>query len=338
MNRIPLPNRAIALPLIGLLCAWLFSMVSQYVGMIFEQNSASQHPSFYAFLAGLLLAGATSMVGRGIAVRVNNSEPSALTHAAVRFTTLAIVLSLAALTIFAFTMFLTGFNEYNRWGSVLDRLMWLYLPIILATAAVVFLILRAFVFGQSTSRIDGQEKTRMSEAQKALALGYAVPILCAAFAIILGLFIYDATRTNLQTWVWVVIIAIVGFGVIAGTRFASKARAGRPEVAKPRAAIAAAGAAMLNFVLSVVFGAIVSILAFTLGSEAMNKLQYTAMPIYSVDVTGPTPEQINSQITPTWYFNDMLPAKILILLAVVGIYLSITERNRNRNSVESESN
>ena len=285
------------------------------------------------FLAGLLLASLASLIGRGWAVRADSEQPSALAHAAFRFGNLALVISMAALVIFAFSIFMQGFNDYNRNGSVLDRFVWLYLPIIVSAATVVTLILRAFVFGQGHSRKEGEEKQRMTELQKALALGYAVPIVCTAFAVILGLFIYDATRTNLQTWVWVIIIAIVGFGVIAGTRFAAKARAARSEAPRPRTALAA-GAASLNFVLSIVFGVVVSILGFTLGGEAMSKLQYVAVPMENqLNYYGPSVDEINAQMTPAWYLNDLLPAKLLILLAVVGIYLSITERNRERGAV-----
>ena len=308
-------------------------MLSQFVGMSYENQGVSAfRPSEWVFLVGLLLVSAASLIGRGWAVKANTVEPTPLAHAALRFGNLALVLSMGALVIFAFTIFMQGFSDYNRVGTVLDRFTWLYLPIIVSAAAVVTLILRAFVFGQGVKAEQGDDKPRMTPAQKALALGYAVPILCTAFAVILGLFIYDATRTNLQTWVWVVIIAIVGFGVIAGTRFAAKARTARTEAPRPRTALAA-GAATLNFVLSIVFGAVVSILAFALGSEAMSKLQYTAIPMqtntYYPDGTTTTSNIIGA-MTPQWYFNDLLPAKLLILLAIVGIYLSITERNRKR--------
>ncbi|MFM6963777.1 MAG: hypothetical protein ACKOWJ_05920 [Micrococcales bacterium] len=331
MKRIPLPNRAIAMPLLGLMVVWLFSMASQLVGMLYEVGTSSAHPSVWVFLVGLLLGGVSALFGRTWAIRAEATASAPLARAAVRFGNLSLTISLGALTIFAFTTFISGFNDYNRSGTVLDRLLWLYLPIIVASAAVVILILRALVFAKDHS-VDSNEKTRMTELQKALALGYAVPIVCTAFAVILGLFIYDATRTNLQTWVWVVIIAIVGFGVIAGTRFASKARSARTEAPKPRTALAA-GASTLNFVLSIVFGAVVSILAFGLGSEAMSKLRMNAYPMgydqYTPLSNGEATKIVDA-MAPSWFFGDLVPAKLLLLLAVVGIYLSITERNRER--------
>jgi heme/copper-type cytochrome/quinol oxidase subunit 2 len=201
------------------------------------------------------------------------------------------------------------------------------MPIILATAIVVFVLLKAFVFRAGGPVDDGEDKPKMSERQKALALGYAVPILCTAFAIILGLFIYDATRTNLDTWVWVLIIAIVGIGVIAGTRFAAQARQARVEAPRPKTALAA-GAATLNFVLSIVFGVAVSFMAFTMGSTAIGKLQvwpewYEGMIENNPTVSTPSLE---------WWLQDLAPAKVLLLLAVIGVYVSITERHRKRNA------
>ena len=39
-------------------------------------------------------------------------------------------------------------------------------------------------------------------------MGFAIPILLTAAAIIFGLVVYDITRTDLQVWVWVVIQVI----------------------------------------------------------------------------------------------------------------------------------
>ena len=101
------------------------------------------------------------------------------------------------------------------------------LAIVLATGLVVYVLLAAFVFRHDESTNTDGVKQKMSEAQKALGLGYAVPILATAVAIIFGLGVYDVTRTNLQVWVWVIIIAIVAAGVVWGTRFAAKAKSAK---------------------------------------------------------------------------------------------------------------
>ena len=335
MNRIPLPNRALALPLIGLIFTWGLFMFGQWVSMASaEQYNNGPNTSVYVYLIALAVAALSSMVAQGWAVRAHAAaDGEGLERAAHRFTNLTVVLSLAALTIFVIGNFMGSFNSGNNSNTLLDNLVWIYLPIILATALVVLVILRAFVFQHDTTT-KGEGKPKMSEQQKALALGYAIPILTTAFAIILGLAVYQTTRTNLQIWVWVIIIAIVGYGVVMGTRQAAKAKTARQAAPKPKTALAA-GAANLNFVLSIVFGGVVSIMAFAFGSEAMNKLQH--WPTYvSPNQTGPTYPTIDS-ITWKWLLEEMAPAKVLLLLAVVGVYLSITERHRKRDTSERES-
>lgn len=334
MKRIPLPNRALALPLVGLIFTWALFMFGQWVSMASaEQYNNGPNPSVYVYLAALAVAALSSMVAQGWAVQAHSTaDGEGLERAAHRFTNLTVVLSLAALTIFVIGNFIGSFNSSNERNTLLDNLVWLYLPIILATALVVLVILRAFVFQHDTSE-KGEGKPKMSEQQKALALGYAIPILTTAFAIILGLAVYQTTRTNLQIWVWVIIIAIVGYGVVMGTRFAAKAKSAKPAVPKPRTALTA-GAANLNFVLSVVFGGVVSIMAFAFGGEAIGKLQ--TWPTYSdPSQNGPVYPHVDSP-TWKWFFEELAPAKVLLLLAVVGVYLSITERHRRRTASDRE--
>ena len=258
-------------------------------------------------------------------------ETDGLARASLRFATLMVVLGLAVTTFFALSNFLGAFNSYSSQGqnsNVGLRFVWTYLPILLATAIVVFIVLRAFVFRTAAQVAEGEAKPKMSERQKALALGYAVPILCTAFAIILGLFIYDSTRTDLDLWIWVLIISIVGFGVIAGTRFAARARQARVEAPRPKTALAA-GAATVNFVLSIIFGATVSIMSFNMGQSAISALQ-RVVEWNEVDT-----QSNPSLVTPdfNWFVRQMAPAAILLILAVVGVYLSITERHRKLNEI-----
>jgi cytochrome bd-type quinol oxidase subunit 2 len=326
MKRIPLPNRAIALPLLGLIITWALFMLGQWISMASaESYKNGPNPSIYVFLAALAVAAISSLIAQGWAVHAHNqSDGEGINRAAHRFTTLAVVLSLAALVIFVFGNFMGSFNSSTENRTLLDSLVWLYLPIILATALVVVVVLRAFVFQRDSNHIKGDVKAKMSEQQKALALGYAIPILTTAFAIILGLAIYQATRTNLQIWVWVIIISIVGYGVVMGTRYAAKAKSARQAPPKPKTALAA-GAANLNFVLSIVFGGVVTIMAFSSGLNAVSKLQ--VWPTY---VEGQTQELYPTLENPAlqWYLEEMAPALVLLLLAAVGVYLSISERHR----------
>ncbi len=330
MKRIPLPNRAIALPLIGLIFTWALFLFAQWVSMaVVESYNYGPNPSVYVFLAALAVAAVSSLIAQGWAVTAHkSSDGNGIERAAHRFTTLTVVLSLAALVIFVFGNFLGSFNGNSDNRTLLENLIWLYIPIILATGLVIFVVLKAFVFERGSDRSKGEAKPKLSEQQKALALGYAIPILTTAFAIILGLAIYQATRTNLQIWVWVVIIAIVGYGVVMGTYFAAKAKTARQAPPKPKTALAA-GAANLNFVLSIVFGGVVSIMAFTFGSTAISKLQ--VWPEWREGQTEPNYPTLDAP-TLQWYLEDLAPAKVLLLLAVIGVYLSITERHRKREN------
>lgn len=340
-SKISLEKRAVALPLVGLVVTWAFFMAAGLVDLMVPydrySNTGELLESYngvrfatYLYLLGISAASVASLIAQGWAIkaRVSAGEQAALPRAAHRFANFAVIVGLAAGAIFAIGTFMGGFNAFpTRAESLATRFANLYLPIILATALVVVVLLRAFVFRHAVEAGKTDEKPRLSEAQKALALGYATPILSTTVAIILGLFVYDVTKTNLQTWVWVIIIAIVGFGIIAGTRFANRAKTAKPTAPKPKTALAA-GAATLNFVLSIVFGAVVSIMAFTMGNEAIGKLRdWSATGEPGKEVMNPT------ILMPTWKWalEEMAPAKMLLLLAVVGVYLSITLRNQAAN-------
>ncbi len=341
MNRIPLANRAIALPLIGLLAAWLSFMgatlANLYVpqpqygpnGNVFFKEEIFQVAP-YLFLLGIAAVAVASLLAQGLAIkaREQSQDSSSLARAAHRFSTLGIIVGLAGGAIFAIGNFLGAFNSYaGRSESAFLRIFSVYVPILLATGLVVYVLLAAFVFRHDESTNTDGVKQKMSEAQKALGLGYAVPILATAVAIIFGLGVYDVTRTNLQVWVWVIIIAIVAAGVVWGTRFAAKAKSAKAAPPKPRTALAA-GAANLNLVLSIIFGSVVTIMAFAFGTDAISKLQTWPQPPINCEGVDCATEPIITGPTWNWFIQELAPAKVLLLLAVVGIYVTITERNK----------
>lgn len=341
MNRIPLANRAIALPLIGLLVAWLSFMgatlANLYVpqpqygpnGNVFFKEEIFQVAP-YLFLLGIAAVAVSSLLAQGLAIkaREQSQDSSSLARAAHRFSTLGIIVGLAGGAIFAIGNFLGAFNSYaGRSESAFLRIFSVYVPILLATGLVVYVLLAAFVFRHDESTNTDGVKQKMSEAQKALGLGYAVPILATAVAIIFGLGVYDVTRTNLQVWVWVIIIAIVAAGVVWGTRFAAKAKSAKAAPPKPRTALAA-GAANLNLVLSIIFGSVVTIMAFAFGTDAISKLQTWPQPPINCEGVECATEPIITGPTWNWFIQELAPAKVLLLLAVVGIYVTITERNK----------
>jgi heme/copper-type cytochrome/quinol oxidase subunit 2 len=341
MNRIPLAKRAIALPLIGLFVAWLAFMgaalADLYVPQTTYDNNGNAvfvqevfHVAPYLYLLGIAAVALSSLIAQRWAVlaRREAADASALARSAQRFTTLGIVLGLASGAIFAIGNFMGAFNAYSgRAENPVLRIFSVYVPILLATGLVVYVLLAAFVFRHDdTPNTDGS-KRKMSDAQKALGLGYAIPILATAVAIIFGLGVYDVTRTNLQVWVWVFIIAIVATGVVFGTRFAAKAKSATPAAPKPRTALAA-GAANLNLVLSIVFGSVVTIMAFSFGAQAIDKLRIWSQPAADCKMSDCISEPTVNAPTWTWLIQELAPAKVLLLLAIVGIYITITERNK----------
>ena len=340
MKKLTRVQKAIALPLLGEVWGWLFFVAAIYANQaqnppyrqiaVYTPDSANEyvHIGTYLFLIAIAGFSVAALAGQRMAIsaRAELGESNSLARAAHRFGNLSVVVALAFGAIYAIGNFMSafGYGPSNA-QNILIRLADVYLPILLATALVVVVILRAFVFGAGDHTEGEKDKRGLTEAQKALGLGYAMPIITTAFAIIFGLIVYDVTKTMLQVWVWVLIQVIVVGGVVQGTRFAAKAKQGVIRPPKERRVLAA-GAAALNFVLSIVFGGVVSIMAFSYGSAAVDKL--VNYPQY--DDQGKLIGSSQVSVDPinfSWFINELLPALVLLLLAVVGIYWTILARN-----------
>lgn len=334
-----LSKLAILAPLVGLIGGWKFFMFAIYAGLfvypIYDAQGMYQgeeqiiRPSTYLFLSGIVIFGLLALYGQRLALKARQVEglENNLARAAHRFTNFTVIVALVAGSVFAIGNFLGAFNTFiNREENLVVRLFDVYVPILLATGLVVFILLRAFVFRKAV--VKGAKRTGMSESEKALGLGYAVPIIFTAIAIIFGLVVYDVTRTDLEVWVWVIIQVIIVSGILLGTRFSTKAKSAKQVAPRPRATLAA-GAANLNFVLSIVFGVTVSIMSFGFGAAAIERLR--VYPPYEEPAPGEEFTAIwtweVSPITFNWFVEDMLPAVILLVLAALGTYFTITERN-----------
>ena len=339
MKKLSKVQKAIVLPLLGEVWGWLFFVAAIWANQV--QNNltyGTQYPAFpapeivhagtYLFLVAIAGFSLAAVRGQSLAIKSRGElgESHQLARAAHRFTTLAVVIGLAFGAIYAIGNFMGAFgygssNAQNAGIRFLD----VYLPILLATGLVVYVILRAFVFREGEHQDGEKDKRGLTEAQKALGLGYAMPIITTAVAIIFGLVVYDLTKTTLQVWVWVLIQIIVVAGVIQGTRFAAKAKQGKVRPPRERRALAA-GAAGLNFVLSIVFGGVVSIMAFSYGGAAIDKLQ--RFPQYDNQGNPIGSDQTTLlPVTFSWAVNELLPALVLLGLAVVGIYWTLVARN-----------
>ena len=335
-----LSKLAILAPLVGLIGGWKFFMFAIYAGLfvypIYDAQGMYQgdeqiiRPSTYLFLSGIVVFGLLALYGQRLALRARAlaGVDDSLARAAHRFTNFTVIVALATGAFFAIGNFLGAFNTYiDREENLTVRLFDVYIPILLATGLVVYILLRAFVFRKQV--VKGAKKERMSDSEKALGLGYAVPIIATAIAIIFGLAVYDVTRTDLEVWVWVIIQVIIVSGILLGTRFSTKAKSAKAAPPRTRATLAA-GAANLNFVLSIVFGVAVSIMSFGFGAAGIEKLR--VYPPYEEPAPG---EEFTavwswtvSPLSVSWFIEQMLPAIVLLVLAALGTYLSITERNK----------
>ena len=340
MRKLESAKLALIVPLAGILVAWGLMTAAMYVGLFERDFGYASLPqrqdtrwSVYLLLSAIAAIAFGALWGqrKALQLRAEPATDNALARAVHRFNNLVIWIGLSLGVVFAFGNFMSAFNQYNgRDNNLLNRILTVYLPILLATALVVTVILRAFVFRADGEQVDHEDEIAKAAARlrrRNLGLGYAVPVLTTAFAIVVGLLIYDATGTDLQTWVWVFIQALVIFGIVVGTRFANRAKLGEVVAAKPRALFnsLAAGAANLNFVLSLVFAGVVSIIAVTSTAQAIDKLY--KYEVY--DAFGKIAEDgAIKPITIDWLISDLLPAKVLVLLVLVGTFLTITLRNR----------
>ncbi len=330
-------KNTIRFPLFAMIFTWASFMVAIYIGIrnpqtTYDNQGQPINPEpyvglqTYVYLLGIATFSLVALWALLQALAIRSQNDSSIAKAAHRFNNLGVILSLLAGAIFAIGNFLGAWNQYNSLSDPpLIRFMNVYLPIILATALVVFVLLQAFVFRKDAPDIPGEEKdVDRAKLQRAIGLAYASPIIGTAIAIIFGLIVYDITKTDLDTWIWVVIQVIIATSIILGTRFAASAKQARPL--PPRERRVGVAAVSLNFVLSIIFGVVVIIMAFTLGASAVDSLVY--WPEWRENM--PQSEYVAkiSDLTFGWFTSKLLPALVLLLLAEYGIYQTILIRNK----------
>lgn len=339
MQEIRSAKLAIIYPLIGLAIAWLFFMTASFTDLLvdtaqYATDNFSERElrwSTYLYLIGISAVSVTSLLGQRMSLALRNQEDFPLARAAHRFTNLGIILSLLAGVIFAIGNFLGAFGGYDRDAPGLVRIFGVYVPIILATALVVTILLLGFVFRKDAPDLKNERDEDLAKKQRAVGLAYASPILGTAVAILFGLAVYDITRTTLDVWIWVIIQLIIALSILIGTRFAARAKlvAVEPKPRQPGVA-----AVTLNFVLAVLFGVVVTIMAFTYGSNAIGSLvdwnayweARAPMDEKGEEFVAMAPELKGADLA--WWLGDMLPALVLLALAEIGIYKSIVTRHQ----------
>lgn len=340
MNHEKAVKLSVILPLIGLTLGWIFFITAIYTDLFYpypqygDNGQLLTDPqiqvSTYLFLSGIAVFSGFSLWGQKKALKLRNENDSALAKSSHRLNNLAVIVALVAGAIYAIGNFLGAFNNYDsRDVPAVIRIFGVYVPIVLSTIMVVTLILFAFVFRQDAPDLENTEKDEeRAKLQRYIGLAYASPIIGTAIAVILGLVVYDTTRTNLDVWIWVVIQAIIATSIIIGTSFAAKVRLARPL--EPRPKLRGIAAVNLNLVITIVFGVVVTIMSFTFGASAVDELR--EWPEYKPGMT----EAIMPTVKPadlTWFISKMLPAITLLALAEFGIYRTLVVRNSKKDEI-----
>ncbi|MHA3724131.1 hypothetical protein ACXR2T_09655 [Leucobacter sp. HY1910] len=287
---------ALMLVLSSAIGAWLLFVAGVYVDLQGAGEPARYTtelgPTPLSFARFVFFA-AVAVLGLGslVALRRTSAMRAAATSSQVPLTSLARPVQLFAATslivataISAFTcigLFFGGFIGGGSPATPLTQTVNLYLPIVLHTALVVTLVLAGFVF---TPRANSQRAVDVSrvaaapaatpdegDTQRTAALGFAVPVITASAALIAGLIVADVTGSATQVWLWAIVLAVIGAGIVAGTRAAQRAIAQQPDPLRPRGA--AVGAKNLNFVLSIVLVAAASVMSLGYGASAVGSLR-----------------------------------------------------------------
>ena len=319
---------ATAFVLIGLTSAWFGFMAANWVGLYESPNYSSRgallygydsltKPSTYIFLVAL----ACIAVFSGLAYRMSDVLVAKKTPGALpvfRFATVGVIVSLVSLVIFALSAFFASFNGVSSNGrGIVDQLTGVYLPIILAAAICVFLLLSATVYRKSVS-VVGTISPEQKKAKREAALAFVYPIVGTTLALLIGLTVYQSSRENPQTWVWVLILAIVGGSVALGSIYAARTKAHGTNQLKAKKE-AGTAALSLNFVLVVLFVVVVTFMAFGFGLTAIQELQRSYF--------GNAQHQNINTVTLGWFLHSMLPAMLTLTLVDVTAYIAVRIRS-----------
>jgi len=270
--------------------------------------------STFLYLAGIAVFAIVASIAQHQAeVQVLAAgEGDRASQAAFRFTSLAVIIGLVAGAIFAIITFMGSFQSFsNQQVTLVGRLVGTYLPIVLATILEIFVLLRATVFRKSSTETK-DASGKMSKQQRAMVLGYSLPIVATALGIIIGLAFWDIQGQSLDAWVWVLIQALIAAGIVQGTRFAMASKSTDATPPKPRnRAGAAVGAVNLNYVLSVVFAGVVSVMSFAMSGDSFGMLG--SEPYKGMDLA--------------WFIDKVLPSYLLIFLVTYGLYATLISRH-----------
>lgn len=294
---------AIWLILLSAVCGWILFEIGIFTDLMVDSDVITSsdsstapygpdavqrlRPSKYLLFAAIAVFGIGSLIAQKRLVRVRSQaqHPIPLAKAGQEFANTAIIISLSMAAWAAIAVFMESFFEYaNADVSIALRLLNTYLPIILYTALVVSVLLAAFVFRKHQPAIPDKNRDQQlphtgahtgedpARVQRNVGLSFAIPIVSVAVALIFGLIVFDLTQTALQVWIWVIIQLVIGGGIIVGALLAQKAIDAYRRIGSQPAG-ASIGAKNLNFVLSIIFAAVLSFMSLIYGVTAIEQLR-----------------------------------------------------------------
>lgn len=350
-------RRSLLLVLGAAIVAWILFVAGIYVDTLLRgavsTSSTTLEPrspeySRYLMFAAVASLGIASLLAlrRTSGLRAHGAQ-SALVRPVQLFAGGALIVAAVISAGTCMVLFFDGFLGSSGTTTPLAQTVDLYLPIVLHTALVVTLVLAGFVFVPRDAPAPGTQQAQRLEqpepnafpaprvplpttpqTQRSAALGFAVPVVTASVALIAGLIAADLTGSATQVWLWTLVLAVVGGGIVAGTRHAGRALAQLPPSTKPRGA--AVGAKNLNFVLTIVFVGSSALLALGYGGSAVNAL--TSSPWLSVGAYESGPGSAPSESLLTWTANgsDLKPGSaITVTMQPAGLELDTIEVNRD---------
>lgn len=321
---------AIAFVIVGIDIAWLGMVLANFAGLyeapeynefgrIISGSDALTKASTYIFLIALagfaLFSGlAYRMADHQVVKKVKGSLP------VFRFASVAVIVALVSLAIFAISAFFASFNVYGPTKGLGDQLIGVYLPIVLAAAICVVLLLSATVYRKSEAKVEVVSKEQQ-KAKREAALAFVYPIVGTTIALIIGLAVYSLERQNPQVWIWVLILAIVGGSIAMGTIYAARTKTSAPKARAAAPKKTGTAALSLNFVLVVIFVVVVTLMSFTFGIAAVQELrQYME---YANNQSGMVIRAVDLE----WFIKSMLPA--VVILGITNVTTSIAVRIRS---------
>lgn len=320
-------KKATSFELIGLAFMWFGIVVGSYVslsertvynemGKIIGGTDSVLRPSTYVFLIALIgLALFTAIGFRTADLQLSQGSEGSLP--VFRFTAVGVIFSLVSLAIFAITLFFASFNSFRSGTELVEQLLGVYLPIVLAAAACIFALLAVTVYRKSNV-VEEKQTPEQKKARREAALAFIYPIVGTTTALIIGLIFYQARRENPQVWAWVLILAIVAGSIVAGSIYAARTRAHGVKVVARPVRVPGSAALNLNFALVVIYIVVVTIMAFVYGIGAIEELDRRYLVYPQVEAIAP--------IDLNWFVKSMLPAILILALVEVSAFIAVRIR------------